>query len=57
VVAGDRSVTVKLVDWCQCYGVRLVDLSDDDFAVLAPLAAGVVRVRIAIVLPPATDTP
>lgn len=61
VSAGSRSVLVRLDDWCQCYtgtrGERLVDLSDDDFAVLAPLASGVMRVRITAILPPATDTP
>lgn len=60
VSAGGRSVVVQLVDWCECYrgtkGERLIDLSDDDFAVLAPLAAGVVRVEITPILPPATDT-
>lgn len=63
VSAGSRSVMVRLDDWCQCYrgtrAERLIDLSDDDFAVLAPLAAGVVRVRITAprpIVPPATDT-
>lgn len=60
VSSGSRSVVVELADFCQCYqgtrGERLVDLSDDDFAVLAPLASGVVRVRITAILPPPTDT-
>jgi len=54
-------VVVRLTDWCQCYRgenrERLVDLSDDAFARLAPLMAGVVRVRVegVTVTPPSTD--
>jgi hypothetical protein len=61
VVAGDRSVVVRLVDWCQCYlgtpGERLVDLGDEAFDRLAPLAAGLIAVRVEQlrILPPATD--
>jgi hypothetical protein len=48
-------------DWCQCYRgqrtERIIDLSDDDFAVLAPLSAGLIVVRVGSVrlVPPATD--
>jgi hypothetical protein len=59
VSAGGRSVVVVLSDWCGCYRgsvrERLVDLSDDAFAELAPLAAGLVRVRLTVIVPPATD--
>ena len=60
VCAGD-CVVVRLTDFCQCYRgekrERLVDLSDDAFDQLAPLAAGVVRVRVepVVVIPPSTD--
>ena len=60
VSAGGRSVVVRLTDWCQCYRgtdrERLVDLGSEAFAELAPLSAGLVRVRIVPILPPATDT-
>jgi DNA-binding CsgD family transcriptional regulator len=61
VFAGDRSVAVRLTDWCQCYrgtaGERLVDLGDEAFDRLAPLAAGliVVHVEQLRIVPPATD--
>ncbi len=53
-------VVVRLTDWCLCSrGRRLVDLSDDAFAQLAPLSAGVIGVSITrVVVPahlPATD--
>ncbi len=55
-------VVVRLSDWCLCtgHGGRLIDLSDDAFAQLAPLSAGVLGVEITrVVLPshlPPTDT-
>lgn len=59
VSAGGRAVVVRLDDWCQCYRgearERLIDLSDDDFAVLAPLPVGVLRVTVSTIAPPATD--
>lgn len=53
-----RSVTVTLSDFCQCYGSRLIDLSDDAFARLAPLSRGLIRVTIggsALPTTPPTD--
>lgn len=52
VEAGDRSVTVKLTDWCAC-GERggiptLLDLSRSAFATLADPSAGVINVSIEI---------
>lgn len=61
VSTGKRSVTVRLDDWCQCFKdlpiEKVIDLSDDDFSVLAPTSVGSVRVRIIQLVPPATDTP
>lgn len=58
-VCAGRCVTVKLVDFCQCYkgqrGERLLDLSDSAFAQLAPLAVGILHVRVSAIVPPATD--
>jgi len=57
---GDRSVSVLLVDICQCPGARVIDLTSGAFSRLAPLSAGVIRVvlvpgRVSPTLPP-TDT-
>lgn len=41
-----RCLHVRLTDACQCYGTRLLDLSRDAFARLAPLSVGLVRVRV-----------
>ena len=53
------SLIVTLSDWCLCSrGRRLIDLSDDAFAQLAPLSVGVLRVtvsRVNVPEPPATD--
>lgn len=49
---GERSVTVRLADWCACPG-RLIDLSDDAFAQLAPLGRGLLEVSVA----PAPELP
>jgi hypothetical protein len=53
---GSDSVTVRLTDWCQCYGSRLIDLDDWAFASLAPLSQGVIDVTVEPVTLPATDT-
>lgn len=45
VSRGDRSVTVRLIDWCACHG-RVADLYATAFAELAPLARGVLRVEV-----------
>ncbi len=59
-VCADGCVTVTLSDWCACPGPRIVDLSDEDFAQLAPLPVGVIAVRVilgpTVTLPP-TDAP
>lgn len=44
--ASGRQVTVKLTDWCACKGSRIIDLSDDAFARLAPLSSGVLSVKV-----------
>jgi hypothetical protein len=60
-VCASRCVVVSLTDWCQCYRgedrERLIDLSDDAFARLAPLSRGLVRVTVEVVdvTPPETD--
>ena len=46
VSAGGRSVRVQLVDVCQCYGTRLLDLYAGAFAQLAPLGRGLVVVEV-----------
>lgn len=57
VCNGSACVTVTLSDWCQCYGTRLVDLSHEAFARLAPLSRGLVEVRVlGVVGLPATST-
>jgi len=58
-VCADRCVTVVVDDWCGCPGGRVIDLSDEDFARLAPLSVGVLRVTVSTgpaPTPPATDT-
>lgn len=45
-VCAARCIRVRLTDWCQCYGARLIDLDARSFAQLAPLSAGLVRVQI-----------
>lgn len=57
VSANGRTVTVTLSDWCQCYGTRLIDLSDDAFSRLAPLSRGLVRVQVTTDSPAATLPP
>lgn len=46
VCAGSRCVTVTLIDWCQCYGTRVIDLYSDAFRLLKPLSSGVARVTV-----------
>ena len=59
VTAGSRSVVVVVGDFCRCPGGRVIDLSADAFARLAPLSAGLVRVTVerlgAGVTPPPTS--
>lgn len=59
VSANGRSVVVTLSDFCQCYGTRLIDLSDDAFGRLAPLSRGLLRVDVALAaaatLPPTDE--
>jgi hypothetical protein len=49
-VCADDCVVVTLNDWCQCYRnesrERVIDLSDEAFARLAPLSAGIINVRV-----------
>jgi len=57
VTSGDRSVVVQVRDFCGCPN-RLIDLSRDAFAELAPLSKGLIRVSIApvgLTTPPPTD--
>jgi hypothetical protein len=53
---GSAAVTVQLIDVCACPGGRVVDLYAGAFSRLAPLSAGVVRVRVypADIVPPDT---
>jgi hypothetical protein len=39
-------VTVRLIDWCQCYGTRVIDLYSDAFRAIAPLSSGTTRVTV-----------
>ena len=57
VCAGGRCIATVVDDWCACPGGRVIDLSDEDFARLAPLTAGVIHVRVSTldVVPPPTD--
>ena len=52
--AGDRCVLTVVADWCRCPD-RLIDLDDDAFARLAPLAVGVIAVEVELLRPPETD--
>lgn len=56
VCAAGRCVVARIID-CNCArGSSLIDLYGDAFDQLAPLAAGRIRVTVAPVVPPATDT-
>lgn len=46
VAAGARSIRVQLVDVCQCFGSRVIDLYAGSFAFLAPLSQGLVKVTV-----------
>jgi rare lipoprotein A (peptidoglycan hydrolase) len=46
VCANGNCVRVTLVDWCQCYGTRVIDLYSDAFRRLAPLSAGTTQVTV-----------
>lgn len=46
VAANGHRVRVTLIDWCQCYGTRVIDLYPQVFRQLAPLSAGLVRVAV-----------
>lgn len=46
VCAGGRCVNVKLIDWCQCYGTRVIDLYSDAFRRLGPLGEGTITVTV-----------
>jgi hypothetical protein len=46
VCAGGRCVTVRVRDYCACGDHRIIDLSPEAFAQLAPLSRGVVAVRV-----------
>ena len=46
VRAGRRSVVVTVRDACGCPGGRLIDLSGEAFARLAPRSTGLLRVTI-----------
>jgi hypothetical protein len=59
VSAGGRSVVVTVRDFCGCPGARIIDLSPEAFAELAPLSRGLVVVTVEEgrpgATPPATD--
>ncbi len=46
VCSGGGCVRVTLVDWCQCYGSRVIDLYSDAFRQLAPLSSGTIPVTV-----------
>lgn len=46
VTAGDRSVRVRLIDWCACPDGRVIDLYASAFRRLAPLERGLVTVEV-----------
>jgi rare lipoprotein A (peptidoglycan hydrolase) len=46
VCSGSRCVNVKLIDWCQCYGSRVIDLYSDAFSRLGSLSEGTIRVKV-----------
>lgn len=43
---GGGCVAVTLVDWCQCYGTRVIDLYSDAYRQLAPLNSGTMQVTV-----------
>jgi hypothetical protein len=46
VCANGRCVRVTLIDWCQCYGTRVIDLYSDAYRRLGPLSSGTMRVTV-----------
>jgi hypothetical protein len=46
VCSGSRCVRVTLIDWCQCYGTRVIDLYSDAFSRLGSLSSGTISVRV-----------
>lgn len=44
--SGGRCVSVKLIDWCECPGSRVIDLYSDAYRRLAPLSSGTVRIAV-----------
>lgn len=50
VCRGGTCITVRLVDWCQCYKRTdheiLIDLHPGAFRALGPLSAGILTVRV-----------
>jgi len=46
VCRSGNCVTVTLIDWCGCYGSRVIDLYSDAFKRLAPTSAGVISVTV-----------
>ena len=46
VCSGGNCVRVTLIDWCQCYGSRVIDLYSDAYRQLAPLSSGTTRVSV-----------
>jgi hypothetical protein len=45
-----NGLTIRLTDWCQCYEgtarERIIDLDRRDFAKLAPISRGLIRVTV-----------
>jgi rare lipoprotein A (peptidoglycan hydrolase) len=46
VCANGTCLDVRLIDWCQCYGSRVIDLYSDAFRRLAPLSEGTISVTV-----------
>jgi hypothetical protein len=46
VCSSGNCVWVTLIDWCQCYGSRIIDLYSDAYRRIAPLSSGTVNVTV-----------
>lgn len=46
VCSAHTCISVRLTDWCQCYGTRLIDLDKSDFARLAAPSRGLLQVTV-----------
>jgi hypothetical protein len=50
VCRSGKCISVRLVDWCQCYKgerrERIIDLHPGAFRALGPLSAGILTVRV-----------